>query len=500
MTIAIDVTGYRISDGTLETLRFSDDGFMTLPSDTPANAYYEPRLSAPPHFARSLFNTAQASFGASQNTPGEIVLENSDGGIDYLLTDYAFDGRPFTMRVGSLGTPFAQWTVTASGTLSDVKVSNTTALSLVVNDRLQKLALTQQRPTYGGTNVLPNGIDGTANDLAGQYKPRVYGSVLNIAPKCVNTSLLIYQASDQANAVITAVSVVYDNGVVLTRDADYASLADLQATAPAAGHYRCFQGYFRLGSSPNSQVTCDASTPSLTSAASIMQQIALDSGFTAADISAADVAALNALNSAPCGVWADGQTTAQSLMDFVAGSIGAYYSFDRLGILRMGRLTAPSGSPAITFDDVVLEQINVQEAGIPVYQVTIDYAKNYTVQNQPAGSVTVDRRAWLAQQFRTQIATNAAIQTAWPSATTQVYDTGLINASDGLAEAVRRLALLGRRLLMKVDIDLSQLGTLDLGSVVAFTYPRYGLPSKLMVVVGVDAGADTHLATLTLWG
>ena len=54
----------------------------------------------------------------------------------------------------------------------------------------------------------------------------------------------------------------------------------------------------------------------------------------------------------------------------------------------MGRLTAPSGSPAITFDDVVLEQINVQEAGIPVYQVTIDYAKNYTVQNQPAGSVT----------------------------------------------------------------------------------------------------------------
>ncbi|EIF32525.1 hypothetical protein BCh11DRAFT_00253 [Burkholderia sp. Ch1-1] len=496
MTIAIDVTGYRLSDGSVQILRFSDDGFMTLPSDTPANAYYEPRLSAPPHFARSLFNTALATFGAAQSTPGNIVLENSDGGADFLLTDYAFDGRPFTIRVGAIGTPFAQWTVTASGTLSDVTVSDTTTISLVVNDRLKTLALTQPRPTYGGTNVLPNGVDGTANDLAGQYKPRVYGSVLNIAPKCVNTSNLIYQASDQANCSITA---VYDNGVLLTQDADYPDLATLQSTQPASGHYRRFQGYFRLGASPASQVTCDA-TSGVTSAASVMQQVALDAGFTSADISAADVTALNALTSAPCGVWADGQVTSQSLMDAIAGSIGAYYSFDRFGLLRMGRVTAPSGSPAVTFDDVVLEQVNIKEAGIPAYQVTINYAKNYTVQNQPAGSVTVDRRTWISQASRSQVATSAAVQTAWPSATTQPFDTALVNSSDALAEANRRLTLFSRRMLLTVDIDLSQLGTLDLGSVVGLSYPRYGLPSKLMVVVGVDAGADTHLATLTLWG
>jgi len=187
-------------------------------------------------------------------------------------------------------------------------------------------------------------------------------------------------------------------------------------------------------------------------------------------------------------------------MDTIAGSIGAYYSFDRFGVLRMGRVTAPTGSPAVTFDDVVLEQVNIKEAGIPAYQVTINYAKNYTVQNQPAGSVTVDRRTWISQASRSQIATSAAVQTAWPSATTQSFDTALVNSADALAEANRRLALFSRRMLLTVDIDLSQLGTLDLGSVVAFSYPRYGLPSKLMVVVGVDAGADTHLATLTLWG
>jgi hypothetical protein len=187
-------------------------------------------------------------------------------------------------------------------------------------------------------------------------------------------------------------------------------------------------------------------------------------------------------------------------MDAIAGSIGAFYSFDRFGMLRMGRVTAPTGSPAATFDDVVLEQVNIKEAGIPAYQVTITYAKNYTVQNQPAGSVTVDRRTWISQATRSQIATNAALQTAWPSATTQSFDTALVNSADALAEATRRLTLFSRRMLLTVDIDLSQLGTLDLGSVVGFSYPRYGLPSKLMVVVGVDAGADTHLATLTLWG
>ncbi|MEI6002745.1 hypothetical protein H3V53_38300 [Paraburkholderia bengalensis] len=232
----------------------------------------------------------------------------------------------------------------------------------------------------------------------------------------------------------------------------------------------------------------------------LLQQIALDAGLTAADISAADVTALNALTAAPCGIWADGEVTSLSLMDAIAGSIGAFYAFDRFGVLRMGRVSAPAGPPAVTFDDVVIQALSIAEAGIPVWQVTLNYAKNWTVQSQPAGSVSVDRRTWLSQDTRSQVAKDATVQTAWPSATDQTFDTVLVNAADATAEASRRLALLSRRMLMSIDIDLSQLGTLDLGSVVGFAYPRYGLSSKLMTVVGVDAGADTHLATLTLWG
>jgi hypothetical protein len=500
MTVAIEITGYNLNTNSVQTLYFSDDGFMSSPTDTPANTYYEPRISAPPHFLRTLFSTAQASFGSSSasSTPGDILFENSDGGVDYLTYQYAFNGQPFVMRVGTIGTPLSTWTVAASGTLSDIQASSNTQVSILVNDQQTNLSLPQVRPQYGGTNVLPNGIDGTPNDLMGQYIPRVYGTVQNVPPKCVNTSLLIYQVSDQSNCSITQ---VYDNGVALTAATPYASLAALQASAPAAGNYGVFQGYFRLGSSPASQVTCDATTPGLTTVANILQQLALDSGFIKqAAISSADVTALNALNSATVGVWADGSVSTQNLMDLIAVSIGAYYSFDRFGVLRMNQVAAPGGTAAYTIDDTVLEDIQIREAGIPSYQVTINYSTNYTVQNQPAGSVSVARRAFLSQANRTQVAKNTAVQTAWPSAGTQTFTTALINQSDATAIAAQMLAVFSRRLLMTASIPLSELGTLDIGSVVGFTYNRYNLPSKKMLIVGVDAGADTNVAALTLWG
>ena len=499
MTLAIDITGYNLSTNAVETLHFSDDGFMTSPSDTPANTYYEPRLSAPPHLTRSLFDTAQASFGAStSSSPGEIVFENSDGGLDYLTYQYAFDGQPFVVRTGTIGTPLSTWTIIASGTLSDIQADSATTLSVVINDGQQNLSLTQVRPMYGGTNVLPNGVDGTPSDLMGQYIPRVYGTVMNVSPKCVNTSLLIYQVSDKSNCSITQ---VYDNGVALTAATPYASLAALEATAPQAGYYGVFQGYFRLGSTPASQVTCDATTPGLTTVANILQQLALDSGFIQqSGISSSDVSALNTANSAVVGIWADGQTTTQDLMNLVAGSIGAYYTFDKFGSLRMGIIAAPSGSPAYVIDDTVLEDIQIKQAGIPSYQVTINYATNYTVQSQPAGSVAVSRRTWISQASRAQVATNAAVQTAWPSASTQTLTTALVNQADAASIASQMLAVFARRLLMTADIPLSELGSLDIGSVVGFTYPRYNLPNKLMLIVGVDSGADVDKATLTLWG
>jgi len=494
MTIAVEISAWQLSTGEAQTLRFASEGFTTTPGDTPGNAFFDPRIEDSPSLARTLFDGA-ATYGASRATPGSIDLVNADGGLDALLTDYALDGRPFTVRRGTIGTPFSSWTVVMCGVLDDIQVSDD-VIKFQIRDRLAVFGITLDRPKYAGSNVLPDGLEGVASDLKDQYKPRIYGSVLNVPAKAVNTSKLIYQVSDQA----CAISMVYDSGVQLTRDADYADLATLQSTEPPSGHFRCFEGYFRLGGSPAGQVTADASTTE-TRAASLVQQIALDAGIPAADISAADIAALNAANPAVVGVWADGDATPQQLLDLLANSVGAWYGFDLFNQLRVTQLEAPGGAPSTTWDQFQITSVDVQAAGIPSWGVIVQYAHNYTTQTQLATSVSTDRVAWLALDYRQAASEDSTIKTAWPSSDELTFETALVNQADAAAEADRRRALYGvRRKTLAIEIPLSELGAADLGAVVAISWPRYSLTGRLFIVIGLDVGADTETAKVTLWG
>jgi hypothetical protein len=493
MIIAIEVEAYHLADGRIDTLRFSESGFVTRPDDAPANAWFEPVIKTAPSLSRLLFDDA-GTYGATKVTIGNVQLVNEGGDLDYLLTDYAFDGRRFTVRIGDIDTPFSRWLVVMTGTLSDVAADGT-AVDLIIQDRLADLALGDW-PTYAGNNVAPNGLEGTADDLKDQPKPRVYGAVLNVTPKAVNTSKLIYQVSDEACTVSTA----YDNGVALTRGADYASTADMLASAPSAAQFRCFAGYFRLGSAPSGTVTCDAATVAVR-AADLLVAIALDAGVPASDIVQADVDALNVAAGSRVGVWADSSPTPQSLMDTVAGSVGAWYGFDRLSQLRMGRLDAPAGAPLFVWGEDIQETVQPSSGGVPAWSVSVRYAHNYTVQGDVAGAAGTVRAAWLAQEYRTSLATDATIKVPWPHAQALSFDTGLLEVAAADAEAQRRLALYGpRRMTIDLDVPVTELGEADLGDVVQLATARYGLAGRLFRVIGINSGFARGQAALVLWG
>ncbi|WP_250501975.1 hypothetical protein [Caballeronia sp. AZ7_KS35] len=493
MIIAMEADAYHLPSGTVKTLYFSEAGFTTRPDDMPPNVYFDPVIKTPPTLDRLLFDGAATS-GATKVTVGNVLLVNEDGHLDALATDYAFSGRRFVVKMSDdVETPYAEWTVVMTGTLSDVSVQDS-GVSIVIEDRLADLTI-GNRPKYLGNNVLPDGIEGTKDDLKDRVKPRVYGAVQNVSALCVNTSKLIYQVSDAA----CTVSAAYDNGVALTRATDYASVADMLATAPAAGSIRCFAGYFRLGAAPVGTVTCDASS-SAVRAADILLAIAHDAAVPDADLSLTDAAALNATNGATVGVWADSDATPQELMDLVAGSIGAWYGFDRLSRLRMGRLEAPAGSPRATWGQETQMALSIRYAGVPAWSVTINYARNYTVQTDVAGSAA-RTAAWLALEYRSSVQDDATIKVPWPHADELSFDTGLSSESDAVAESQRRLALYGtRRLTLDVDIPVSELGAVDLGDVVALDTPRFGLQGKLLRVIGINSGFAHGRAALVLWG
>lgn len=272
----------------------------------------------PGNYEISCFSDGK-TFGKSQIGFGEIILNNFDGRLDYLL-DYAFDGRPAILRrldpelVPSSVYP-SDWTTVYTGTLLQpepvIKGYNDGDLTIPWRDKMIELQTPIPLAIYKGDNALPLGLEGTADDLANKYKPLVLGKVFEISPDCVNTSLLIYGCSpptggnldlvtnwdgildfdaiiDFFGVILTGTSgqdlitdwdavadfdtlndiygtrrsgvanaTVYDSGVLLSAEAEYIDENDMITNAPTAGHCRWLPtyGYFRLGSTPAGQVT-----------------------------------------------------------------------------------------------------------------------------------------------------------------------------------------------------------------------------------------------------
>jgi hypothetical protein len=494
--------------GTVNTLYFSSGNYVTQPTDTPASTAYLPRLTQPGSLTRMMYQDATTG-GQSQVAYGTCELENVDGELDYVL-GYSLDKRKLRLLVGDPSQPYSTFTVAQRLTMQQAEITYK-SLSIILRDRQLELDMLLCRHRYGGTNVLPAGKDGTA-DIAGAAVPRLYGTALNFAPILCNTSLLIYQVHDGA---IATVSNVYDCGVALTRGPDYTSAAAVESIAPAAGQYCVYPagGYFRLGSTPAGQITCDASqgaTAANRTCAQILQQIAIDMGLTAADISAADVVALDALNSAECGVWVQDDSTGLNIMDAVAPSIGAYFGFDRLGMLRMGRLDIPSGAPVATFSlesvkDIDRVRSNDNNNGIPAYSVTLTYARNYTTQTSGvAGSVTPARALVIGQPSLNAVAQDLTIPVKYQWSPAMTRDTLLIHQADAQAESARVLSIFGvARNFYTVNVKLDQptIAALDLGVVVGVQVNRFGMNNgKLVRVLGIEADYASNSATVTVWG
>jgi hypothetical protein len=233
-------------------------------------------------------------------------------------------------------------------------------------------------------------------------------------------------------------------------------------------------------------------------------------GLTAADISAADVVALDALNSAECGVWVQDDSTGLNIMDAVAPSIGAYFGFDRLGMLRMGRLDIPSGAPVATFSlesvkDIDRVRSNDNNNGIPAYSVTLTYARNYTTQTSGvAGSVTPARALVIGQPSLNAVAQDLTIPVKYQWSPAMTRDTLLIHQADAQAESARVLSIFGvARNFYTVNVKLDQptIAALDLGVVVGVQVNRFGMNNgKLVRVLGIEADYASNSATVTVWG
>lgn len=494
--------------GTLSTFYVSTGRFCTAPTDTPSNTFFNPSILDPGSLGISTFSDGRTSGGTRLET-GEVVLANADGQYDSWV-QYSFDGRPITIYSGEPTAAFPSgFTKIFTGTMESVE-SSWDRVVIKIRDKQYVFSLPLLTTKYAGTNVLPAGLEGTPTDIKGQTKPRVYGKVYNIPCVPVNTSKLTYQVS---NGAVQSISAVHDKGAAFTVGADFANSTLLQAATPAAGSFvTCIsEGLFRLGSTPVGTITADVTqgaTAADRTVAQIVKTIALAAGLSAGEVSSADVTAMDAANSSVVGTYVTGETTYQDCLDQLLNSIGAYCGFDSAGVLRMGVLTAPTGTAVATLQEFDLKDIPVRNTpkdnGVPVYRVTVNHSKIYTVQGSDlAGSVTTPTRAFLEKEYRVAVAEDLTIKNQWLLAGEIKQDTLLTTEADAATESSRQLALYKvRRDLYEVVTDLSLFtgNNLKLMDVVEMDVARFNLQGRQFRIVGYRFEIEQQNLRLTLWG
>lgn len=500
----VEIDAYDPDTSSVVTWRASTgQGFI----DSATGNVYEPRLLKLPVFNRSIRSALLG--GRSEVGYGEAQLANGDHSLDGMRSDY-FDGRTFRLLYGSSASPRSSFTTVMACKVQTI-VPEGEFISVRLRDRSPELEKVFSTATYGGTNALPLGVDGTADDIKGQYRPRLFGRVAYMSPVLVNTSKLIYEVS--ASSVDDIVNV-FDAGAYLTRGSAYTSQSDMETTAPSGGTWRYWisasGAYFRLGSSPFGSITATVAEKwvhTQISAAGILTRIFSGLGWVAGtDYVAADLTTLDQLCCGPLGLQVEAGETIANLLDRICQTVGAWWGWDSLSRFRVGRLESPS-SPVATLTDAVLKDAQGQASDDEIpWRIVIPADRNLSVQQKSslAGIVqsNLARVAWIESESRDQKAEDATVQTKHLTATDQKHDGWFASISQAQAEATRRLTLLSsRRDSVTATLQAWDTYALDIGNCVTVQSAEVGYPAgRNMVIVGVTLDLGENTADLEFWG
>lgn len=526
MPYLIEATGYSDAAGGTVVYRWSNGtGYRSGPKDFPANQVWQPRIINPGTYERHCFG-AGAIRGRSTVGYGEIVINNADGALDSLLDDVGFSGWPITIRRGPKGGRYPDdFPVVLTGTVAGVEFSRR-RITFRLRDRqaevADKLLVTA---TYGGTNALPDGLDGTANDIKGRYKPQPWGVVRNVSLVWVNTSKLIAQAANTAVHSI-AVSAVSDRGAAITSGGTYASLTDLQndALAPSAGQYKAYLGsategvYVRFGSAPNGEPTAtltEGNSAADRTRGQIAKRILTGPG---GEVEVRGVDTLDRQTSAVAGIFAgpDGLKVGDALDQLL--SDGIWWLPARDGYFHLGLLEAPAGNPVAEFgkwnilgEGEALERVTGAGEGLPLHAVKAEHQRNWTPQDENAlAGVALPEKLWRKLEYRvTDAVTADEVIRKYPL----LADTDPLTVRtllDDLADAATERDRILARDRVRRDIYAFKVHSTEALAVdpadpdknlIRITLPRFDLGAgKLGRCIGMIEDLSRNVSTLYFWG
>lgn len=497
-----------VYDGGLETLRYSDgEGY----NHASAAGYYEGRLSGPPSFFAEV--SADPRQAGPTGQVGALNLKNEDQGLTATLLGKEIAGHPVTIKIGDSNADVSTFETVLVAVMLEPTGLGSKLITIPLRDRSIDLDVPMGRTAFAGNNSTLNGVEGNADDVKGQYKPVAYGQVHLAQPPFVNTSRPIAQLHD---GVIEDIDAGWDKGVALTKGAAQ-TFATLTATAdPAPGNFNYHLGVAGVTAAYTRLVSSEARSGPIfytikgdkrggtyrTSAADLFKEWAEQRVTGGPATVAADITALNAASSAVNGFWnGDGMTVADALNQLLPG-VHAKWWIDAIGQLRVRQITAPGGTPAVTFrrfgvataaiatdvDIVDYEMLTPEQPRI--WRAAAKYKRFWHTQTDGLdANVATDLRASIMSEYRrTDPEEDSAIKTAVPAAQELEVETLLAALAD--AETLRDLlfAIFSVRrdtLKLTVRCDAATAAAIDIGvQVKTYDIMDYGSTGRSQIVLG----------------
>ena len=506
MTVTlVEIKGYDVVEETEKTLYFSDLPIVPFPpSDADrGNIFYSDKLQDIGSYQRSMFAKSRTR-GSTTANAGTVTIDNNDGEFDY-LHNWSFSGRIVVAYRGNEGDSFNRFVKILETTIRqlifnfDLKTPSTIEFTLIDKDALFEQKISQS--VYAGTNIGAVGDEGLETDLKAKPKPLGFGKIMNASPRLVNASAHRYQVHDGR---INAITEVYDRRVPLVYN-----------EAPTIGEYSVDleSGIITLGSKPSGHITVDFEGYSddhyPTSVGDIILQIAtVFGGLNVDDVHTESFDQLNSVNSSDVGIYVKEDSTVKGVLTPLCESIGAYYVFDQTGRLKVGRIEQPKPSPDHTVDDndllgISRVQSSDDDKGVPTFSVSLDYQKNYTLQDidDLAGSVQEQDSAFTHYEYRSTVSQDLSIKSTHLLSPEIKITTLLVNELDAEEEADRLLQLYKvRRYFYVLTLPLiDQFDLVDLGDTLEITLDRMGMgEGKNFLIVGIDKFSPT-INSLQLW-
>ena len=294
---------------------------------------------------------------------GDIKLYNHDGELDFMI-DQVFTHREIRMYTGSEYADRAQFNLVFSGYIDDVYPEKD-FISFRIKDKLE---------------VLNKKIPLKEIVVGGEYKflPLCLGDCFNISPVLVDPANHIYQVHD---GEVEDIIEVRDDGVKVE------FLKDNKF------------GKFKLARSPFGQITCDVHAGAMILSASDAIKYLID--FSIKNINYT----LNSDLTMSIGIYIENNDNLLDLINQICTSANAFFIEDRVlnsfKTLDIFSMDLQSPTKVIEKDEIL--DFSVTERIIPTARFWVNYAKNWTIQENTAGAVTAEFSDQLRKKFLTEI-------------------------------------------------------------------------------------------------